>query len=451
MKGDFFRDTFDAAKHFFGVRMQQGRVQLDADWNEQAGITLHYLRSLAADLIGPHGGPGDGFKISRLPAAAEQALSDLEIAVGHYYVAGLRCENLTEVGDQGATATYWTQRDYPVGTEAGALPQPPFLAYLDVWERLVTVVEDPTVREPAWGGPDTGTRVQLVWQVKVLPLRAPAGCAPEAESTGFWREFAEQALLLASPPKVRLRARAYSGDATAGSGTGPDGNAQYVGKENQLYRVEIHTGGDSAPSFKWSRTNGSVVFPITKLHGTDVQVAFPDKLKSSLHCRDWVEVVDDDVLLGRTAPLLRVQAIDCSNGIVTLAGNLPVTTESPASKHPLLRRWDGWQTVQKASADGSESWLNLEDGIQIQFAVGGTFCAGDYWLIPARAATGDIIWPTDQSKPAGIVLNDCPRPAALPPIGVKHHFAPLSVLLPQKNGEVIPLDLRRVFKPLAAD
>ena len=74
-----------------------------------------------------------------------------------------------------------------------------------------------------------------------------------------------------------------------------------------------------------------------------MQVGFPGKLVSSLHCADWVEVVDDDdVLLGRTAPLLQVQAIDCSNGIVTLAGNLPVTTESPASKHPLLRRWDGW-------------------------------------------------------------------------------------------------------------
>ena len=204
MKGDFFRDTFDAAKHFFGVRMQQGRVQLDADWNEQAGITLHYLRSLAADLIGPHGGPGDGFKISRLPAAAEQALTGLGIAAGHYYVVGLLCENLAEAGNQGESATYWTQRDYPVGTEAGALPQPPFLAYLDVWERLVTVVEDPTVREPPLGGPDTRTRVQLVWQVKVLPLRAPAGCAPEAESTGFWREFAEQALLLASPPQSEV-------------------------------------------------------------------------------------------------------------------------------------------------------------------------------------------------------------------------------------------------------
>ena len=40
MKGDFTRDTFDAAKHFSRVLMQQGQVQLDADWNEQTSILL---------------------------------------------------------------------------------------------------------------------------------------------------------------------------------------------------------------------------------------------------------------------------------------------------------------------------------------------------------------------------------------------------------------------------
>ena len=48
--------------------MQQRRVLLDADWNEQAAITLHQLRTTTADLIGWHGTPlldGDdgGFQI----------------------------------------------------------------------------------------------------------------------------------------------------------------------------------------------------------------------------------------------------------------------------------------------------------------------------------------------------------------------------------------------------
>jgi hypothetical protein len=54
MKGDFSRDSFDPIRHFSRVLMQQGRVQLDADWNEQQSIVLHFLRTLARDLIGPH-------------------------------------------------------------------------------------------------------------------------------------------------------------------------------------------------------------------------------------------------------------------------------------------------------------------------------------------------------------------------------------------------------------
>ena len=35
---------------------QQGRLQLDADLNEQTAIVLDYLRTLAVDFIGPFGG-----------------------------------------------------------------------------------------------------------------------------------------------------------------------------------------------------------------------------------------------------------------------------------------------------------------------------------------------------------------------------------------------------------
>src|SRR5438045_2745266 len=41
MKGDFSRSTFNPGKHYTSVRMQQGRVQTDADWNEQANIPAH--------------------------------------------------------------------------------------------------------------------------------------------------------------------------------------------------------------------------------------------------------------------------------------------------------------------------------------------------------------------------------------------------------------------------
>jgi hypothetical protein len=57
MKGDFSRETFDADRSYVSVLLQQGRVQLDADFNEQHAISNYMSRSLARDLIGPHGGP----------------------------------------------------------------------------------------------------------------------------------------------------------------------------------------------------------------------------------------------------------------------------------------------------------------------------------------------------------------------------------------------------------
>ena len=39
MKGDFSRDTFDARRDYVRVLMQQGRVQVDADFNEQHAIS----------------------------------------------------------------------------------------------------------------------------------------------------------------------------------------------------------------------------------------------------------------------------------------------------------------------------------------------------------------------------------------------------------------------------
>ncbi len=155
MKGDFTRVTFDKARHFSRVLMQQGRVQLDADWNEQAAILLHYLQALAADLIGPFGGPDQncGFIIAEKDA-------DFTIGTGHYYVDGILCEN-----DQ-SDLTYFSQADYPLPPNS-KLPGKTHLVYLDVWERHITSLEDGRIREVALGGADTATRAKVVWQVRV--------------------------------------------------------------------------------------------------------------------------------------------------------------------------------------------------------------------------------------------------------------------------------------------
>src|SRR5215472_14508605 len=76
--------------------MQQGRVQLDADWNEQAAIQIECLRELGADLIGPCAGPSDNLGYAAFQLFQDSAIAipfDFGITSGHFYVDGILCEN----------------------------------------------------------------------------------------------------------------------------------------------------------------------------------------------------------------------------------------------------------------------------------------------------------------------------------------------------------------------
>jgi len=91
------------------------------------------------------------------------------------------------------------------------------------------------------------------------------------------------------------------------------------------------------------------------------------------------------------------------------------------------------------------NWIELEDGIQIQFQPSATaqpnyYRTGDYWLIPVRTATGDVEWP-----------GTADAPAALGPRGVVHHYAPLWIISVAATGAVTAADtddLRRNITPL---
>src|SRR5215471_8868330 len=92
MAGDITRSTFDRTKHYDGVRMQQGRVQMDADWNENLDIQAYMRRIPDADLIGACGVPAvnGGFAVT-------PSNGDLLISSGRIYVSGFLCENEADV------------------------------------------------------------------------------------------------------------------------------------------------------------------------------------------------------------------------------------------------------------------------------------------------------------------------------------------------------------------
>ena len=455
MRGDFSRDTFDPQRHFSRVLMQQGRVQLDADWNEQAAILLHYLRTLTRDVLGAHAGPIDflGFEIvtdgtpdaslkidrfepdparrQALKEALTRAGGNAVIAPGRYYVQGMMVESRRAI-------LYTQQPSYGSGNvptvETLEKWTSGLLVYLDVWERQITALEDDRIREVALGGPDTCTRAEVAWQVRVLfqPQNA--------------KSFDCNAVKQLKPHgSGRLRARARLDKPPTELCVIPP-ESRYRGAENQLYRVEVHKGGTATGSggatFKWSRDNGSVTYPVRSVTGMTVALEHLGRdRRTSLEPGDWVEVVDDAIVMGEEAgPLARVHLVDRDKRTVTLTPPDGVTTlpnRGPAA-HTLLRRWDhagnpaafggALPIVEQANTDeGLKTWIGLEDGVEVWFANGGEYRAGDYWLIPARTATGDVEWP-DEVDSTGNPKRDAdgnPVKALQAVNGPHHYYAPL--------------------------
>ena len=456
MKGDFSRDTFDPLRHFSRVLVQQGRLLLDADVNEQSSILLYYLRTLAQDLIGPHGGPGAGFEIEvTVPAAL-----DFKIAAGRYYVNGVLCEN------DAAAFTYAAQGLEPIA------PNKTQLVYLDVWERHVSALDDGSLQEVALGQADTTSRAQVVWKVRVA-TKMPGGVddlpAFAADGWDAWlvaNGWPDAWVAQWQPPQrgmLRAMGRANTEPASKPCVISPE--TRYRGLENQLYRVEIHSGGTAKDaSFKWSRDNGSVTFALKALagDGTATLRNLGRGDRANLRRNDWVELVDDDsALSGKAGPLALVLSVQPDDLTVKLkpAGGATLPTFAPdefASKHVQLRRWDyrvntpGTASSKPQQAnDGAlkvqeDKWLALEDGVQVQFAKPvdaqpeHRYRQGDYWLIPARSATGDVEWPGERGAPE-----------ALPPKGVIHYFAPLAVIGVGATAVTDVALLRRTIKPIA--
>jgi hypothetical protein len=484
MKGDFSRQTFDRRKHYNGVLMQQGRVQTDADWNEQGAIQRRRTQVEARDVIGPCGGPEDnaGFAIA---IAGDQ----MRIGSGRYYVDGLLCENET------ADLLYEAQPDLlalPAWADAlNKAKATAAIVYLDAWERHITALDDPQLREVALGGPDTATRIKTVWQVRILPVAPPdtvakqkdltkkreplqkkvddltaAGGNPQdiaslraelakidaqlaqlAGAVGCDTSFPEWDALVADPDR-RLNARTQAPQDPTGPCVVPP-TAGYRRLENQLYRAEVHkSGAIGAATFKWSRDNGSVVTSIESISGKNVVVhdLGPDDVLG-FASGQWVEISDDrNELDGQPGQLLQIDTVNASLRRVTLtAAPTPLASGADGvdeTRHPKLRRWD--QGGDSATADGvamTGAWLPLEDGVQVQFS-GGPFRTGDYWLIPARTATGEIEWPPFA------VPNIAPEPQL--PRGIAHRFCRLALLTLSADGKQwsVAEDCRSLFPPI---
>jgi hypothetical protein len=205
----------------------------------------------------------------------------------------------------------------------------------------------------------------------------------------------------------------------------------YRGLENQLYRVEIHDPGPPV-TFKWSRDNGSAVAAWSGLEGNDLIV---DGIHDRVHGfspEQWVELTDEISQL-RNRPGVMVRLVKVERNRLTFdpsstPAGIPVPT---GLRHPVVRRWDQIESKNYSMPGGAivlqkDKTYPLEHGVQIAFAPEQdkpvvAYRSGDYWLIPARTAVGDIEWPFHLDTTTKNKIYEFADPQ-----GIHHVYAPLA-------------------------
>lgn len=432
MAADFSRIRMNPLADLAGVELKQGGVLLDADFNELVAVIDRRLRALASDVLGRgtvSQTTPDAFKL--VPAAG-----GFTIGRGRMYVDGLLAENhgRADPAQRGFDAllaeTVYTQD--PGYAQQPWLQPPPalpaagrHLVYLDVWQRELTHIEEPALVEPAVGV-ETSSRLQTVWQVRVLADEAPAGatCAsPDADVPG-WAD-------LIAPSTGRLSTGTFDIAAVPDPCELPPSGG-YTGLENQLYRVEIHDAGapGGTATFKWSRDNASVASRVaTRVSATELEL---DSLGRDEVLRikvgDWVEITNDAREMAQLPGEMRkVSDIDEANRRIRFAAALPAALVDELR----VRRWDQAKKVYRTGPAGSVvevqdldapgatglvrvpaagTTLLLENGVTVRFSSVGAkgFRRGDWWVFAARTADATVE-PLD----------------AAPPRGTHHHYARL--------------------------
>ena len=468
MSGDYSRVRFDPSLDLSGVLMQQGRVQLDSDWNEWVAALYRRLRAESVDTFGVQLTPGinggvavvssqtpDAFKI-------EAAGGSISIGRGRMYVNGLMAENhrysTPENNDYGAAefdpvlAELRGKDPLPYGKQP-YFPNPPDLtnivgsyqAYLEVWQREATHHQLPGIVENAVGV-DTTTRLQTVWQVRLFKNSSGADCTTPDDKIPDWG-----AIISPSAGRMSIKAEVVPPDLDPCE-LPPSGG--YRGLENQLYRIEIHDGGEpGTANFKWSRENASVESNVSEIiSSTKLKLASLGRDEVlRFNKGDWVEVLDDWRELGgmdgkpelRHGEICRIKDIIEAQHTIELEKALPddliknigslLNTDTLNERHTRVRRWDQKGTVRDAKnkvivnldTAGSSGlipvpapgvWVVLENGIQVQFSLdpsisGGKFRCGDYWVSAARSVDASV-----------------EKFTQTPPRGVHRHYARLAIV-----------------------
>jgi hypothetical protein len=389
--------------------MQQGRVTLEADWNEAQQVFTEEMRKEALDFVGPSGTPDDGYGVVLYQQPTHPPF-DFYIRSGIMYVGGARAELLDPVqySHQPDWLDYLGDPDWIDLAAVAAGPPVNELVYLLLREQEISAVEDPDLKDVALGGPDTAQRTRLLQRfIRVVCQGASCDAglsAAEAKwaSDGLWFD----------PGDMRLRSNAtlqvqFSGQSQTDP-CQPNAQGGYLAPDNQLIRVQI-SGTDpltGRPKFLWGFDDASFLYrididpnnpqnlilqsaPVDAYHqpvaGQAVEVL---RSAAELHNGGFVAA-----LSGFVVTLDQSYLPDSQSIVLPASVSLPaefLTSDASPPAQLFLRVWE----QEVVFTPGMPTALG-DTGLQVtlQNSAAGPFHLGDFWMCAVRPATPQVVYP----------------------------------------------------------
>jgi uncharacterized protein DUF6519/IPT/TIG domain-containing protein len=437
MAGDRARVSYDPSRKWHGLVAQQGRVTVEADWNEAAAIDAERARRLALEVVGTLGTPDNGYVVTAVPAAGSPPAGappggappasgpgDLIVGPGTLYVGGERL-------GLDAPVAYSAQPDWldhstdprwspPAVPEAAGYE----LVYLLASEQEVSAVEDPALADVALGGPDTMGRQRLLQRFLRRPSPSAAGfqawdaLVGSLGDAGLTFDAASMTLGSATTLQVSFTSAGPAGPCQ------PTAQGGYLGAENQMIRVMV-TGVDASgvPAIVWGFDDASFLYrvraaaydPGSRTTTVTLASAPPDSYHYPVPgqavelLRDAVQLTPADYIASPAGFVSTLTAgFAPASMSMVMSGQPPADYLSAATPQLYLRVWQA-----TAAAPAGQPTPLGDTGVAVTLASSaGHFHPGDFWRFAVRPARPAIVYPdrylTAPQPPEGPRTLACP-------------------------------------------
>jgi hypothetical protein len=463
MGSDRARVSFDELQQYRSVVMQQGRVTLEADWNEASDIASEELRKETLDIVGSSGTPDDGYKITLTNPDPNQPTPpfDFFVGPGTMYVGGVRA--FLPVIDQYSRqiqqrqpndaprlrpAEWLDASDDPDWVDIASFANNPPVTefvYLFLREQEVSAVEDSDLKDVALGGPDTAQRTRLIQHIVRLSTKQVSCSAALASEVG--QRWAQEGLLF-DGKTMRLISLSqlqvgFTQQQPQPDPCNPQAQGGYLGADNQLIRVQVCAPQPQVipiPSinvernaltaltgtFAWGFDDASFLYrvdvdpsnpQVLHLQSAPVDAFHHPRAGQAVEVlRSAAELNNGEFVASATGVVDTLTSpYDPDTQTITLPNPLPAEYLDPTqTPRVFLRVWEQTLpfTVGVPVALGSTGLQVTISGPSIISRIQGAIHPGDFWVFAVRPSTPQQVYPerylTTPQPPSGPRLWACP-------------------------------------------